>query len=77
MPSMGAWCRVKRMSIGGPGNDIEARDPRDEGSDTVDSGNGSDECWGETVSNCEPQSTFAKGSCESFERRTTSRSSGD
>ena len=60
MPSMGAWCRAKRTSIGGPGDDIEARDPRDEGTDTVDSGNGTDECLGETVSNCEPQSTFAK-----------------
>ena len=57
---MGAWCRAKRTSIGGPGNDIEARDPRDEGTDTVDSGNGTDECSGETVSNCEPQSRFAK-----------------
>jgi hypothetical protein len=60
MPSMGAWCRAKRTSIGGPGNDIEARDPRDEGTDTVDSGNGTDECSDETVSNSEPQSMFAK-----------------
>jgi hypothetical protein len=35
-------------------------DPRDEGTDTVDSGNGTDECSGEKGSNCEPQSTFAK-----------------
>jgi len=60
MPSMGAWCRAKRTSIGGPGDDIEARDPRDEGTDTVDSGNGTDECSGETVSNCGRSSTFAK-----------------